>query len=82
MAATMTDLTTWFDYGVEIGATHMVVVCDTYDYEDYPVYVDPSEDVHAVEGKFRAASMQKVMEVYNLSMSRDAQMRERRAFNY
>jgi hypothetical protein len=36
MATTMQDLREWYNRGKNIGATHMVVVCDTYDWEDYP----------------------------------------------
>jgi|ERR1039458_6306432 hypothetical protein len=36
---TKEDLRRWFNEGVELKATHMIVVCDTFDHEDYPVYV-------------------------------------------
>lgn len=29
----------------------MIVVCDTYDWDDFPVYVTKDEDVKAVEAK-------------------------------
>ena len=28
--------------------THAIIVCDTYDHEDYPVYVTQRQDVHVV----------------------------------
>lgn len=52
--------------------THMLVVCDTYDYDDYPVYTD---DVSGAIKKYKAASMQKIMEVYDLSMSHEEQLK-------
>lgn len=61
-------------------ATHMLVVCDTYDYEDYPIFVGADEDVHTVIRKF-SDNMQKVMEVYNLSLPIIPQTREYRAWN-
>lgn len=39
MAASKYDITCWFQDGVVNGKTHMIIICDTYDYEDYPVYV-------------------------------------------
>lgn len=54
----------WFDEGVEDGATHMIVVCDTFDHDDYPVFVMPSEDVSEKDREYREKSMQRVMEVY------------------
>jgi hypothetical protein len=67
----MTDraqITTWFQDGVEQRATHMIVVCDTFDWEDYPVYVPEGVDVRGVIPKYQlsAGNMQKVMEVYDL----------------
>lgn len=29
----------WLAQGKRLKATHLIVVCDTYDYEDYPVFV-------------------------------------------
>jgi hypothetical protein len=56
----------------------MVVVCDTFDYEDYPVFCTASECIERVEDP---GSMQRVMEVYDLSMDLEAQLRERRAWH-
>jgi hypothetical protein len=83
MAASRDDLSRWFDEGVRQGATHMVVVCDTFDWEDFPVYVMPgdvAEDV--VRQRSNPNQMSRVMEVYNLSMSKAEQMQTARVFNY
>lgn len=83
MTATKTDLIGWFDEGVRQGATHMIVVCDTYDGDNFPVYVTSDEDVREVaKSHGDPAKMVKVEEVYCLSMDRDAQMAEWRAFHY
>lgn len=45
----------------------MIVVCDTFDWEDYPRhYVMPTEDVHKKFASYNGSNMQKVMEVYAL----------------
>jgi hypothetical protein len=83
MAATRADISRWFDGGVSRGATHMIVVCDTYEWEDYPVYVTgTAEDARAEHTRLHGTNMRKVMEVYDLSLSKDEQMAERRAFHY
>ncbi len=82
MAATRQDIRSWFDRGVKSKATHLIVVCDTFDHEDYPVFVQENENVHEKAKEFNGKNMQRIMEVYNLSMDRDAQMDEHRAFNY
>ena len=82
MATSMDDLKRWFKEGKQEGATHMIVVCDTFSYEDYPVYVGPDEDVRQRESGF-GTNMQKVMEVYDLRKDMEAQMKPgTRTFNY
>jgi len=79
---TKNEIRGWFKEGVKEGATHMIVMCDTFDYEDYPVFVQKGEDVKAEVSKRSGKDMQKVMEVYNLSMDMEKQMGEYRSFNY
>lgn len=64
----------WLEKGEEEGATHVIVVCDTFDYEDYPVMVKPSERVREKVEEYRKKRWSKVMEVYNLSMDIDEQL--------
>ena len=78
MATTGNDLKAWFDYGVEKGATHMIIKCDMMDYEDYPLYVCPGQDPRRVAD----SNPERVMECYDLRMDRDSQMREHRAFHW
>ncbi len=82
MAITRMDLKVWFDRGVKSGATHMIVVCDTFDYGDYPAYVGKGENVHDRITYYKLSPMQRIMEVYDLSMDRDTQLSESRAYNY
>ena len=81
MAATRSDIERWLK-GAPKTATHLIVVCDTYDWDDYPVYVEEGEDARAKADEYRTKSMQQVMEVYNLKMNIEAQLNEHRAFNY
>jgi hypothetical protein len=67
MATTVDDLKEWFERGKSEGATHMIVVCDTYDWEDFPVYVTKDQDVGEELTKRNGQNMAKVMEVYCLS---------------
>jgi hypothetical protein len=82
MATTQENIRRWFVRGVEKKATHLIVVCDTFDWDDYPVYVLQNQKVHEVENEYNGKSMQKVMEVYNLSMDIEEQLNQTRAFNY
>ena len=81
MAATMQDLKRWFENGRKVKATHMIVVCDTFDHEDFPVFVAEGEDARKKAAEFTAEHMERVMEVYSLSRSFESQSTGR-VFNY
>jgi hypothetical protein len=73
MATTIEDLKAWFEEGKAKKATHMIVVCDTFDYEDFPIYVRAGEDVGVELTKRNGQNMQKVMEVYSYKKPFDQQ---------
>lgn len=93
MAVTKAGIQSWIDTRPE-DATHMIVVCDTYDWDDYPVFVGGDgerkfpftrgNNVREAEAEMAASSMQKVMEVYSFTgvHTIEAQMAESRAFHY
>lgn len=74
------EISSWFDRGVESGATHMIVVCDTFDYEDYPVFVMPDDNIETKLIQYRG-NMQRVMEVYNMKLDKQTQLNEHRAYH-
>ena len=83
MAASRDQIREWFQEGKKNGATHMIVVCDTFDYDDFPVYVLPGTNARKAADEERAKSMQNVIEVYDLSLSEDEQVdKTGRVFNY
>jgi len=86
VAATKKEIRQWLEDAEKEGATHVIIVCDTFDHEDYPVKVMPEDDVKKkmCEYSFDAGNMQKVMEVYSLTgkYTIDMQLDEFRAFHY
>ncbi len=62
-------------------ATHMFVVVDTFDYEDYPVYVTTTEDINQKASEYDGPNMQKIMECYDLKMDLESQLNQPRSFN-
>lgn len=82
MAANQADIRRWLERGRKQGATHLIVVCDTFDYDDYPVFVKPEENPHEIEQKCNGQAMQRVMEIYRLDWSWDDQLAQHRAHNY
>jgi len=66
----MNGLSTWVIAGTAQNATHLIMVMDHFDYDTYPVYVLPTDNVLDVINKYRFRSMQRIVDVYELSDSR------------
>jgi len=83
MATTREQIQGWLEAGRRQGdVTHVIVVCDTFSYEDYPVYVHAGQDPHAVAAAHDGTNMQSVMEVYALHLDLETQLAEHRAKHY
>lgn len=82
MATSKEDIKSWIKRGQDQNATHMIVVCDTFDWDDYPVYVSATENVQEKYNQYNGQNMQKVMEVYNLSKDINKQLNQHRAFEF
>jgi len=80
---TREDIRGWLtDYPLKPeNPTHMIVAIDTFDYEDYPVYVEEGEDAQEKVDEINDRSMQKVMEVYNYSIDLEEQIAAKRVWN-
>lgn len=77
------DLESYLGGGItQKDITHMIVVCDTFDWSDYPVYVTKDENVREVYDKYNHKNMQKVMEVYSYGRNLEEQLNEGRAFHF
>lgn len=76
---TKDDIKRWFQQGEDEEALFMLVICDTYDHTDYPVYCFTEEDCW--EKYYNPGNMARVMEVYDLTIDIEEQLSERRCFN-
>lgn len=63
---TASEIHEWFEEGKKRGATHVLVVCDTFSYEDYPIYILPGMDIKATMAKYNGPNMQKIHEVLTI----------------
>lgn len=78
---TKAQIALWFKTALTLEATHLVVCTDLFDHDDYPVYVTSVDDVREVIAKYDGVNMQKVMEVYMMSMDKEKQLAETRAYH-
>lgn len=81
MTTEKSDIDAWFEKGIVSGNRWMIVVCDTYDYEDYPVFIGEQVDFWKSYEKYNGKGMQKIMEVYDLTLDKYTQLDQRRAWN-
>ena len=80
MGTSRAEIETWFVDGVAEGKTHMVVLCDTFDWGDYPKYF--SSEAEARKCVDAPGSMQKAMEAYWLGGEMSEQLNKRRCFQF
>jgi hypothetical protein len=81
MATTCSEIKEWLQQAVRKGASHMIVATDTFNYEDYPLFVMPGQDAAEAVARLSELPMSKVMECYRLASPIDEQLAEHRAFH-
>jgi hypothetical protein len=70
MAASKQDVEEWIRRGYKQGAKYLVSVCDTFDYDDYPVFVKTDEELAAAKVKY-SQNMQRINEVIEIKTRQD-----------
>lgn len=80
MGTTPQDIEEWFDTGVKDKKEFLIVVCDTFSHEDYPVYVS-KENFWEKHDSYSYKNMQMIIEVYDLKKDKTAQLKEHRSYN-
>lgn len=83
MPTTREDIERWFDRGVASGHSHMIVMCDTFDHDDYPsFFTGTPEEARAYAEMKGREPMQRLMEVYHLRGDKALQLQSQRNFVY
>lgn len=78
---TKKQIAEWFRDGVRRGATHMFIVRDNFELQDYKVYVLADEDAEEKNNLYSLDGDHTVMEIYSLSIDMDFQLSEKRAWH-
>lgn len=78
---TKQEISKWFDEGIKKGADYMIVACDTFDWEDYPIYCVGNNEARHEYKMHDNQNMQKIMEVYDLAQDKEIQLCESRAMH-
>ncbi len=70
---TSTVIHSWFKAAKAEGSKYLIVACDSFSHEDYPVFCKTADDALAGVDRLKNADMQRVMEVYDISLGWKAQ---------
>lgn len=83
MPTTKDDIRGWLEEAKRKKATHLIVAVDRFDWEDYPVYVMPGQDIHKlITEKYSGQNMQGYMEVYKMADDLEEQLAECRCVRF
>jgi hypothetical protein len=81
MTTEKSDIDKWFERGIEYGDRWMLIVCDMFDYEHYPVFIKENSNFWEIYDEYNEINAQKIMEVYDLSLDKYLQLNTHRAWN-
>lgn len=74
------EVRAWFNDGKQAEASFMIVVYDTLNGIDYPIFVDDPDKVKNAISDVSRAPMQRLLEIYNLNEDRNTQLAENRTW--
>ena len=75
---TKQEISGWFEYGNSHGYNFMAVICDTFDYVDFPKFFKTRDELDQYVRS--PGSMERVMETYDLNGNKDFQLSNDRNF--
>ena len=77
------EIKSWLESGIADGSKYVLIYCDEFDYSDYPVYAENDDEFWRQYDNplHQSANMQRLMEVYDLSMDIEKQLDEYRAMH-
>jgi hypothetical protein len=67
MTATEEDILGWVREAKSRGKKYLMVITDTFDYENYPVYAD-EDTIGDFYREYGSRNMQKIEEIYNVNL--------------
>ena len=66
MAATRQDVDRWIQTAKKDGMKYIISVCDTFDYDDYPVFCKDEEELSVKRVKYDGTNMQRINEIIKI----------------
>ena len=66
MPATRQDVDRWIEKAKENKDEYIISVCDTWDYDDYPVYCKDLESLKVSYSRYNGENMQRINEIIRI----------------
>lgn len=66
MPATRQDVDRWIEKAKENKDEYIISVCDTWDYDDYPVYCKDLESLKTSYSRYNGENMQRINEIIRI----------------
>jgi hypothetical protein len=66
MAASRLDVNRWIETAKKQKAKYIISVCDTFDYDDYPVYCADKKELNEKLDKYDGKNMQRINEIIEI----------------
>ena len=67
MAATRKEVNEWIKLAKENGIKYIISVCDTFDFDDYPVYCKNTKELKRKLINFNDVNMQRINEIIQIN---------------
>ena len=67
MTASRKDVDNWINTAKTKECKYIISVCDTFDYEDYPVYIQDMNELILSIDKYAGVNMQKINEIIKIN---------------
>ena len=67
MAATREDVDRWINMAKKDKNKFIISVCDTWDYEDYPVFCKDLDELYSSYPEYSGKNMQRVNEIIRIN---------------
>ena len=79
MPALLKEIKKWLEDAKSKGSGFLIVMCDTFDNDDYPIFIEKGEDIKEEVKKLHRKDMQRAVEIYDMDKDLDSQIEEHRA---
>lgn len=69
------------DSGIGKGYSHLLIICDKWDYEYYPKYVEEKDNINNIIKRYGGENLEVIEEIYSYGLDLESQLNEYRSYH-